>query len=947
MQISYIGMQTAEVAIRPVVKIILKPDTEVLDEVVVTGYGTFKKSTFTGAASTMATEKLQDIPTMAIEDKLAGSIPGVQISSFSGAPGATTSVRIRGMGSMNAGNDPLYVIDGTPVQSGNISAFNTPNTGEGYNSTGTNVLATLNSNDIESITVIKDAAAASLYGSRAANGVIVITTKRGATGKTQFNFRSDWGFSNIAVNYRPTLNGDDRRELIKFGLKNYYMDEEGMTAAQAEIALEDDIDAFAAKPVNGWTNWKEILFKNGSHQNYEISAQGGTEKTKFYTSLAYAKQEGITARSGLERMTGNANLSHETGRIKVEASTLFSRILQNMTNEGTSFASPIMNAFWTASPSTVPYNEDGTFSSNFPLTNGANPVQTRTYNYDRNAITRSFNTLAATVTLWDELKLREKIAFDYTSSIESVWWDPRSNDGRSSNGVFQRYNRTLETLTTQTQLTYIKTFAQKHNLDALLGFETEDFTDSWVYTHGSQYPGYKNEIANAGETSSNSNRDKSRLTSFLGRVNYNFDNTYYAGVSYRRDGSSRLSRDNRWGNFWSISGSWRFMQESFLESIKNVITDGKLRLSYGVNGTQPSTFYSYMINMYRAGQIYNGQSGMGVIGIGSPDLKWEKNKAFNLGLDLTFWNRLSLTLDYYTRKTNDLLMNKRISYVPGYYDPISFAPTTLQNVGSLENKGVEISLSSTNMQTQDLIWTTTFNIGHNKNKLVKLDGIQTDEIDGALIHRVGEPYYSYYMFEYAGVDPKTGNEMYYKNDGTNETTTLTSEAQKVIVGHHDPKVEGGLTNFVKWKFIDLNLTLTYSLGGKAVDYATWLHDNGGTYTSYGAVPSYYKLEDMWKQEGDNAKLPKFKYGNSRVLSSRWLMPTDYLRLKNLSLGFSAPKGLLSKMGISKARVYFSANNLLTWKSKDLLVDPEMPVDGLCTFEMPALRTYTFGLEIGF
>ena len=203
------------------------------------------------------------------------------------------------------------------------------------------------------------------------------------------------------------------------------------------------------------------------------------------------------------------------------------------------------------------------------------------------------------------------------------------------------------------------------------------------------------------------------------------------------------------------------------------------------------------------------------------------------------------------------------------------------------------------------------------------------------------------MFEYAGVDPKTGNEMYYKNNGTNETTTLTSEAQKVIVGHHDPKVEGGLTNFLKWKFIDLNLTLTYSLGGKAIDYATWLHDNGGTYTSYGAIPSYYKLEDMWKKEGDNAKLPKFKYGNSRVLSSRWLMPTDYLRLKNLSLGFSAPKNLLSKMGISKARVYFSANNLLTWKSKDLLVDPEMPVDGLCTFEMPALRTYTFGIEIGF
>ena len=940
-------MQTTEVAIKPVVKIALKTDSELLDEVVVTGYGTFKKSTFTGAASTMSTDKLQDVPTMSVENKLAGSIPGVQITSYSGAPGATTSVRIRGMGSMNAGNDPLYVIDGTPVQSGNISAFNTPDTGDGYNSTGTNVLATLNSNDIESITVIKDAAAASLYGSRAANGVIVITTKKGSAGKTQFNFRSDWGFSNIAVNYRPTLKGDDRRELIKFGLKNYYMDEEGMTADQAAIALEDDIDAFAAKPANGWTDWKDILFKNGSHQNYEVSAQGGSEKTRFYTSLAYAKQEGITERSGLERMTGTANFSHETGRIKIDASTLFSRIHQNMTNEGTSFASPIMNAFWTASPSVTPYNEDGTFSSNFPLTRGANPVETRTYNFDRSDITRSFNILGATIRLWDELKLREKLSYDFTSSTESVWWDPRSNDGRSSNGVFQRYNRELNTLNTQTQLTYIKTFAQKHNVDVLLGFETEDFTDSYTFSHGSQYPGYKYEIANAGETSSDSNRDKYRLTSFLGRFNYNFDNKYYAGVSYRRDGSSRLARENRWGDFWSVSGSWRFMQESFLESVKGVVTDGKIRASYGVNGTQPSTYYSYMQNMYRAGQIYNGQSGMGVIGIGNPDLKWEKNKAFNLGLDLTFWDRLSLTFDYYTRKTSDLLMNKRISYVPGYYDPISFDPTTLQNVGSLKNQGVEFSLSSTNIQTQDLMWTTTFNIGHNKNKLVKLDGVQSDEIDEALIHRVGEPYYSYYMFEYAGIDPQTGNEMYYKNDGSGETTTQVNEVRKVIVGHHDPKVEGGLTNFMKWKFIDFNFTLTYSIGGEALDYATWLHDNGGDYTSFGATPSYYKLEDMWKQPGDNAKLPKFKYGNTRVLSSRWLMPTDYLRLKNLSLGLSAPKNWLRKTGLSKARVYFSANNLLTWKSKDLLVDPEMPIDGLCTFEMPALRTYTFGLEIGF
>ncbi|MBM6807374.1 TonB-dependent receptor [Bacteroides caecicola] len=947
--ISFIGLESQEVKIQPVVKVVLHSDSEVLDEVIVTGYGTFKKSSFTGAASTMSPDKLKDVPTVSMEDKLAGSIPGVQISSFSGAPGATTSIRIRGMGSMNAGNDPLYVIDGTPMLSGNISGFNDPATGGGYNSTGTNILSTLNSNDIESITVIKDAAAASLYGSRAANGVIVITTKKGAAGKTQFNFRSDWGFSNMAINYRPVLDGDARRELIKTGLKNYAIDEMGESEAGALAYAEDNIDKYAAKPANGWTNWKDILFKNGSHQNYEINAQGGNEKTKFYSSLAYTKQEGITMNAGLERFTGTANVTHESGRIRLEASTLFSRVNQDQETEGAAFASPIMSYAWTASPSMTVYDEEGNFSTNFPLTNGANPVQSATYNYDRSKITRSFNTIAATWTIWDALKLREKISFDYTNIIQDVWWDPRSNDGRSSNGVMQRYTGYNETLNTQTQLTYVKTFAQKHNLDVLLGFETEDYKTGYTYASGQQFPGLLNELINAGETSAETYAQSSRLTSYLGRIDYNFDHRYYIGGSFRRDGSSRLAKDNRWGNFWSVSGSWRFMQESFMESLRDVITDGKLRVSYGVNGTQPSDYYAYM-NLYKYGQKYNNQSGMGIIGVGNPNLKWEKNKAFNIGLDLTLFERLSLTLDYYNRTTSDLLMNMPISFVPGYYEDTNYSAAMLQNIGSLRNSGVEFSISSTNIQTKDFMWTTSLNLGHNKNKVVKLDGVQTETIDAVnpvLIHRVGEPYYSYYMYEYAGVDPQTGNEMYYKNDGTNETTTNVAEAKQVIVAHHDPKVEGGLTNYLKWKFIDFNLTLTYSIGGNAYDYATWLHDNGGSNTSQGSIPDYYKLEDMWQQPGDNAKLPKFKYGNTRVNSSRWLMPTDYLRVKNLSLGFNVPENYLTKLGFNKARIYFSASNLLTWKSKDLYVDPEMPVDGLCTFETPALRTYTFGIEIGF
>lgn len=271
------------------------------------------------------------------------------------------------------------------------------------------------------------------------------------------------------------------------------------------------------------------------------------------------------------------------------------------------------------------------------------------------------------------------------------------------------------------------------------------------------------------------------------------------------------------------------------------------------------------------------------------------------------------------------------------------------NVGSMRNRGFEFEIKSTNIQNNNLTWTTTFNISHNKNKLTKLDGEQNEMISGVSIHRIGEPYYSIYAYEYAGVDPATGKELYYINgeDGNRETTTNSAQANKTIIGSVEPTVQGGLTNFVSWKFIDFNMTLTYSLGGHAYDYATWLQSNGGTYNYLGNVPAYYKIEDTWKKPGDHAKLPQFAYGNTNIASSRWLMSTDHLRIKNITLGFTMPSKVSQKWGINKLRAFVSANNLLTWKSDGLYVDPETPVDGLCTFETPALRTITFGLEVGF
>ena len=696
--ISFVGMQTQEVTIKPHVKVILKSDSELLEEVVVTGYGTFKKASFTGAASTVNTSTLEDVPVLSVADKLSGNVAGVTFGSSSSNPGSVSSIRVRGMGSINAGNNPLYVIDGTPVTSGDLSEFT-------YSDAGTDILSSLNTNDIESITVIKDAAAASLYGSRAANGVVVITTKSGKQGKTNVSFRSDWGFSNMAIDYRPMLDGDSRRELLWTGLKNYGLYTGNMSDADAATFADQNIEDFASKPSTGWTDWKDLLFRNGSHQNYQLSVSGGNDRTKFYTSVAYTNQEGIIYKQGLERFTGNANLTHKFGDFEVQVTSQFSKVRQNKTNEATSYDGPVANYAFFQSPSSTPYNEDGTLNNGCGVF-GVNPLYEREHSSDVYTLMKAFNTIKLTYNIWDKLNLSEKIAYDYAQGTNDVLWDRHSNNG-APGGVMQRIVNRNDQLNTQTQLSYINSFGL-HNIDALLGFETQDTEYAFNYMAGQDYPGDLYELTNAGSTSAETNRQSYRMTSFLGRANYNYADRYYLGLSYRTDGSSRLARENRWGSFWSVSGAWRFIDESFLNPVKSVLTDGKLRVSYGVNGTQPSDYYAYM-NLYKYGIIYNGQSGMSIVGIANPDLKWEKNKTWNIGLDLSFIDRISVTFDYYQRKTSDLIYDLPVSQVGGYYDG-NYGYTTPQNIGSLKNSGFELTITSTNFRNKDFTWTTSLNL---------------------------------------------------------------------------------------------------------------------------------------------------------------------------------------------------------------------------------------------
>lgn len=946
---SLVGMQSVDARVSQNMRITLKNDDKVLDEVVVTGYGTVQKASFTGSASVVSTDKLGNIPSISLESKLAGQAAGVKLGSSTGQPGAVESVRIRGAGSIMASNEPLYVIDGVPMQTGNASSFS-------YSQTGNSILSTINSNDIESITIIKDAGAAALYGSRAANGVIVITTKSGKKGKTTINLRADWGFSNMAIDYRPTLNGDDRRALLIHGLENYASNN-GMSDPSG--FAQNNIDAFAAKPWSGWTNWKDEIIRTGKQNNYEVNIQSGNDRGSVYSSIAYTKVEGITKKSDLDRITGRVNADYKINSdLVVGVNAMFTNTKQNVYTEGSGYASPIMSMSWTASPSDYPYNEDGSYNitDGFPLMGGlANPSYALTQNYDKSEINRFLGSAFARYDIYSGLYAKQTISYDFVQTSNKVWWSPESNDGNTAGGVYQRYMLNRDNFISQSHLGFSKKLGGLHNIDALIGYEIEKWKEDYTYVNGQGYPNpNKPELGSASDTRASSGYEERRMISYLGFANYNYDNKYYLGASYRRDGSSKFRRSDRWGDFWSVSGSWRITQEAFAESFKNVLNDAKIRVSYGVNGNLPIDNYAYQ-NTYGYGRRYNGAQGSAPTRIPYENLTWEKNKSWNIGLDLSFINRISIVFDWYTRNTSDLLIPFSVSQTTG------FSSITM-NRGKMNNQGFELTINSNNITTKDFYWSTSFNIAHNKNELKEIGGGLSEMVlgfSGRLKHFVGKPFSTLYAYEYAGVDPETGKESFYRNvEGhEREITTSTSQARMVAIDKVDPTVSGGLTNNFAYKGFDLGFTFTYSLGGHLYDNAAmnWLDVDGGSTNFYGSIPAHYKISDTWQKPGDNAKYPQFVYGNTNAISSRYIFSTDHIRLKNVTLGYTLPKNLLRSLKLDKVRLYTSAVNLFTIKSKDLVVDPEIPVDptdgiksyGVVLFQTPQLRTITFGIDVTF
>lgn len=937
--VSYIGYLAQDIPTKGKgdFHIVLKEDANTLDEVVVTGYGDFKKATYTGSASVLTTEKLEALPVVSVGQMIESNIPGISVvAGTSSQPGAKTTLRVRGIASMNASTEPLYVLDGVPIPSYDLSNFTSMSEAGGME-----VIETLNPADIESITVLKDAASASLYGAKGANGVVLITTKKGKEGKLRVNMAAKYGITDFAYTYRPLMGGEERRELIHEGLVNFQLDK-GVSEQEAQQYADANIDQYAKRLPQGYSDWESALFKKGYQQDYNLSASAGNQNSSFIGSLGYTKQTGVSLNSEMERFTGRVDASNKYKKVEFGMNASFSWTKNVHLPEGKFYGSAIYASKVNLTPSTPIYNEDGTYASGYRENNGYNPVLEAEVNDYYARTVRAMGTAKIAYNVWDNLKISSVFTVDYSLTKDFFFQSPEGRDGATYQGRGRMQMTDRMRYTSQNNLTYSKTFG-KHSVSAVAAFEVMKYDYEDLYAAKKTYgQDINTSLGNAADPiDADQKLQEDALMSYVASVNYSYGDKYYASFSFRRDGSSRLSPDTRWGNFWSLSASWRLSQEKFMQSLKSVLSDLKLRASYGVNGNLPSSYYGYQ-STYTTGAFYNGKPSPWESTLGNEELTWEKNYALNLGLDIGLFSRVNVSLDWYTRTTKDLLMSKQLNSISGF-------SSLLTNVGQMRNTGVELEVRSNNIKTKDFSWTTAFNLSHNKNKILKLADLPWF-VDGRYVRKEGYPFNTIYLREYAGVDPETGSALYYDNQQdengnyTKNKVTDPGQASPIPLKDITPTISGGFMNTFNYKFIDLSFNLSYSFGGYSYDNASYiLQDDGYSVISNKST----EQRRRWQKPGDITDVPRFVYGNKKggnYNSSRAIHSTDHIRLKSLILGLNAPKAWLQKLGIGNARIYFSGTNLLTWAAYGQY-DPEM--SGVVGFYTPPLKTYAFGLELKF
>lgn len=853
--VSYIGYLAQDIPTKGKgdFHIILKEDTNTLDEVVVTGYGDFKKATYTGSASVLTTEKLEALPVVSVGQMIESNIPGISVvAGTSSQPGAKTTLRVRGVASMNASTEPLYVLDGVPIPSYDLSNFTSMSEAGGMG-----FIETLNPADIESITVLKDAASASLYGAKGANGVVLITTKKGKEGKLRVNMAAKYGITDFAYTYRPLMGGEERRKLIHEGLVNFQLDK-GVSEQEAQQYADANIDQYAKRLPQGYSDWESALFKTGYQQDYNLSASAGNQNSSFIGSLGYTKQTGVSLNSEMERFTGRVDASNKYKKVEFGMNASLSWTKNVHLPEGKFYGSAIYASKVNLTPSTLIYNEDGTYASGYRENNGYNPILEAEVNDYYARTVRAMGTAKIAYNVWDNLKVSSVFTVDYSLTKDFFFQSPDGRDGATYQGRGRMQMTDRIRYTSQNNLTYSKTFG-KHSVSAVTAFEVMKYDYEDLYAAKKTYgQDINTSLGNAADPiDADQKLQEDALMSYVASVNYSYDDKYYASFSFRRDGSSRLSPDTRWGNFWSLSASWRLSQERFMQPLKSVLSDLKLRASYGVNGNLPSSYYGYQ-STYTTGAFYSGKPSPWESTLGNEELTWEKNYALNWGLDIGLFSRVNVSLDWYTRTTKDLLMSKQLNSISGF-------SSLLTNVGQMRNTGVELEVRSNNIKTKDFSWTTAFNLSHNKNKILKLADLPWF-VDGRYVRKEGYPFNTIYLREYAGVDPETGSALYYDNQQdengnyTKNKVTDPGQASPIPLKDITPTISGGFMNTFNYKFIDLSFNLSYSFGGYSYDNASYiLQDDGYSVISNKST----EQRRRWQKPGDITDVPRFVYGNKK------------------------------------------------------------------------------------
>lgn len=933
--LTFVGYQKKRVVVNTSPAVIeLSPTSEDLEEVVVVGYGTQKRRDLTGAVASLP-ENLLKQPVSSLDQTLKGGISGVQVTQTSGQPGGGVSIRIRGGASVQGGNEPLYVIDGFPVYN------QAESTGVGSGAP-MNPLASINPADIEGIEVLKDAAATAIYGSRGANGVILVTTKKGKAGHLQLNYDGSIGAQSVLKKI-DVLNAHDFAVL-----RNEALYDANPGLGQNQYRKQTELDQLGEG-----TNWQKEAFRTGKLQNHQLSLSGGAEKVQYFLGANYFDQEGVIINTDFRRLGFRSNINaNPFDRLQVGANLSINKTNAQIAPAG------IVNALLIMPPTATIYEPNGDYTLRNPFENiFANPIATLKETKNTSNALRVLGTSFAQYRILKGLQAKVLLGIDLNNRNDKFYLPSYIYEGAGSKGEASLGNLNGTSWLNENTLTYTGVIGQ-HNFNALLGF-TQQENKNEVFSAGAQHFVTDDLLFNNLQSGSILTRPTSDtynwvLHSYLARVNYNYANKYYISASVRRDGSSRFGADNKWGNFPSLAFSWRIINEPFFKQVFSGVDDFKIRTSFGTTGNQEIGQYQSLSTLYSLNYIFGNNviTGFASQRVPNKNLGWETTFQYDVGFDLSlFRNRLQFTVDYYYKKTKDLLLNVEIPWTSGY-------ATSLQNFGSVSNKGLEFGLKSKNLQG-NFSWNTDLNVSFNRNKVLTIGEGVTSYITGNYIIKVGEPLGTFYGTVTDGIlqlgeenskgaltgnaNPKAGDRLYKDINGDGQFTTAND---RTMIGNAQPDFIFGISNTLSYKGFDLSFLIQGTVGN---DLLNINRQNLEMFT--GQQNASIDALNRWTTNNPSQLYPRAKLDPAPVFSNQFVESGSFARLKSLQLGYSLPKEWLKNAHITNLNLYLAAQNLLTWTSYRGF-DPEVTSGsnvqiGTDAGVYPAAKSVSVGISLTF